>query len=188
LLADEVYQGAERDGETTRSFWGEYEKVIVVNGLSKAYGLPGLRIGWIVAPRDMIDSLLLRHDYTVIGPGPAMDYLAVCALQARPAILRRTREIINRNYPVLEAWLRGFGDFFEWRPPQAGAICTVRYRHALGDLELVERMRARRDVLMVPGDHFGMPGHLRLGFGAEQPYLEAALAAVGQELREIIRD
>src|SRR5207302_5733706 len=50
LLADEVYQGAELDGRTTPSFWGSYERVIVVNGLSKAYGLPGLRIGWIVAP------------------------------------------------------------------------------------------------------------------------------------------
>src|SRR5437667_157217 len=50
LLADEVYQGAERDGATTPSFWGSYERVIVVNGLSKAYGLPGLRIGWVVAP------------------------------------------------------------------------------------------------------------------------------------------
>jgi aspartate/methionine/tyrosine aminotransferase len=50
LLADEVYQGAERNGKTTQSFWGSgYDKVIVVNGLSKAYGLPGLRIGWIVS-------------------------------------------------------------------------------------------------------------------------------------------
>jgi aspartate/methionine/tyrosine aminotransferase len=188
LLADEVYQGAERDGRETRSFWGEYEKVIVVNGLSKAYGLPGLRIGWIVAPRELADSLLERHDYTVIGPGPAMDYLALCALRARPGILERTRGILHENFPVLERWLKSFGDFFEWLEPEAGAICTVRYRHRLGALDLVERMRARRDVLMVPGEHFGMPGHLRLGFGSERPYLEAALKAVGAELRQVISD
>jgi len=183
-----VYQGAERDGRETRSFWGEYEKVIVVNGLSKAYGLPGLRIGWIVAPRELADSLLERHDYTVIGPGPAMDYLALCALTVRPKILQRTRTILARNFPVLERWLKSFGDFFEWREPEAGAICTVRYRHQLGAVDLVERMRAHRDVLMVPGEHFGMPGHLRLGYGSEREYLEGALAEVGAELREMVSD
>jgi aspartate/methionine/tyrosine aminotransferase len=188
VLSDEVYQGAERSGVMTRSLWGDYDRVIVVNGLSKAYGLPGLRIGWIVAPREQIDLLLERHDYTVIGPSPAMDYLAVCALRARPRILERTRGILNHNYPVLERWLRRFGDFFEWLPPDAGAICTVRYRHGMSTLDLVERMRVRRDVLMVPGEHFGMPGHLRIGFGAEASYLAAALAEVEKELRKIISD
>ncbi len=188
LLADEVYQGAERAGATTRSFWGEYDRVIVVNGLSKAYGLPGLRIGWIVAPRPLVDSLLERHDYTVIGPSPLSDFLAICALRARPRILNRTRGILTANYPIMDAWLRRFGEFFEWRAPDAGAIVTVRYRHRLGALDLVERMRARRDVLMVPGEHFGSPRHLRLGFGAEQPYLEAALAEVEAELREMMSD
>src|SRR2546430_16536118 len=64
LLADEVYQGAERDGTTTPSFWGSYERVIVVNGLSKAYGLPGLRIGWGRAPPALSGDALARHDYT----------------------------------------------------------------------------------------------------------------------------
>src|SRR5438034_4641833 len=66
LLADEVYQGAERDGTTTPSFWGSYERVIVVNGLSKAYGLPGLRIGWVVAPPGFSGDAWARHDYTTI--------------------------------------------------------------------------------------------------------------------------
>src|SRR2546430_7727547 len=68
LLADEVYQGAERDGATTPSFWGSYERVIVVNGLSKAYGLPGLRIGWGVAPPGFSGEAWARHDHTTIGP------------------------------------------------------------------------------------------------------------------------
>src|SRR5207245_1673616 len=68
LLADEVYQGAERDGVTTPTFWGSYERVIVVNGLSKAYGLPGLRIGWIVAPPTFSGEAWARHNYTTICP------------------------------------------------------------------------------------------------------------------------
>src|SRR5207237_9918123 len=84
LLADEVYQGAERDGATTPSFWGSYERVIVVNGLSKAYGLPGLRIGWVLAPPGFSNGAGARHDYTTIGPAGGSDHLA--AVAPEPAV------------------------------------------------------------------------------------------------------
>src|SRR5207237_3704666 len=67
LLADEVYQGAEREGPATASFWGSYERVIVVNGLSKAYGLPGLRIGWVVVPTGFSGEGWARYVYYTIG-------------------------------------------------------------------------------------------------------------------------
>jgi aspartate/methionine/tyrosine aminotransferase len=188
LLADEVYQGAERNGRTTASFWGSYERVLVVNGLSKAYGLPGLRIGWIVGPPDMVESLWRRHDYTVIGPSPLSDLLARQALRARQQILTRTRGILNTNYPVLEGWLQEFGPLFEWRPPEAGAICFVRYRHTLPALDLVERVRAHHDILLVPGEHFDRPGYLRLGFGNETGELKAALAELKRAFEGMITD
>src|SRR2546429_3813395 len=124
LLADEVYQGAERDGATTPSFWGSYERVIVVNGLSKAYGLPGLRIGWVVAPPGFSGDAWARHDYTTIGPAGAGDPPAPLALGPRgrgpgPA---RPPALPPPNYPVIEQWLKRFGDTFSWHPPQAGAI------------------------------------------------------------------
>lgn len=175
LLADEVYQGAERDGNVTPSFWGTYERVIVVNGLSKAYGLPGLRIGWIVGPPAFKDQVVRRHDYTVIGPTPASDYLARLALGARQRIFQRTRAILNTNYPVLEAWLQRFGGLFAWTPPRCGAICFVRYRHSIGARELVERIRSRHNILLVPGDHFGRPHYLRFGYGNETAELQSAL-------------
>src|SRR5207247_10454385 len=83
LLADEVYQGAERDGATTPSFWGSYERVIVVNGLSKAYGLPGLRIGWVLAPPGFSGDAWARHDYSTIGRGEASGQLAAGGLERR---------------------------------------------------------------------------------------------------------
>ena len=188
LLADEVYQGAELDGGTTPSLWGGYEHVIVVNGLSKAYGLPGLRIGWLVAPPTFTAEAWARHDYTTIGPAGASDHLATVALEprVRERLLERTRHILRANYPVLDAWLREFGDTFTWRAPQAGAICWVRYRHAVSALELVERLRADHSVLLVPGDHFGVPGHLRFGYGESPQYLNDALAETGRGLRRIL--
>jgi len=190
LLADEVYQGAERDGTTTPSFWGSYERVIVVNGLSKAYGLPGLRIGWVVAPPEFSGEAWARHDYTTIGPAGASDHLAAVVLESRvrEKVLARTRGILRSNYPVIEQWLKRFGDTFSWHPPQAGAICLVRYRQAIGALDLVEKMRAEHSVLLVPGDHFGLPNHIRFGFGEELHHFREALAETERGLKRVFAD
>jgi aspartate/methionine/tyrosine aminotransferase len=175
LLVDEVYRGAELGGVTTPTWWGSYERTLIVNGLSKAYGLPGLRIGWIVAPPGMKRTFFERHDYTVIGPSPLSDHLAIRALAVRERIFHRTRGILNANYPVLEQWLASFDGLFDWRKPDCGAICFVRYRSALPALELVERVRAELGILLVPGEHFAMPGHLRLGYGNPSDELTTAL-------------
>ena len=190
LLADEVYTGAERDGKATASFWGSYDRLICVAGLSKAYGLPGLRIGWLVGPAAIVADAWARHDYTTIGPSGASDHLATLALQptVRERLLERTRGILRTNYPVLEEWLKSFGRSFSWVPPQAGAICWVRYRSAMDGEALVERVRAGQSVLLVPGEHFGMPGYLRFGFGNEQSELRAALAATATGLRPALGD
>jgi len=190
LLADEVYTGAERGGKTTPSFWGAYDKVVVVNGLSKAYGLPGLRIGWIVAPPALTQETWSRHDYTTIGPSGASDHLAVVALEprVRDKLIERTRRILNTNYPVMEAWLKAFGDTFTWHAPQAGAICWARYRQAIPAAEIVEKVRAQHSVLLVPGDHFGMPSFLRFGFGGDLQHFEEALAETERALRRLFTD
>jgi len=190
LLADEVYQGAERNGPPTPSFWGGHERVIVVNGLSKAYGLPGLRIGWIVAPPALSADAWARHDYTTIGPSGASDHLAAAALEprVREKLLERTRRILNSNYPVLEQWLKRFGDSFSWHPPLAGAICLVKYRQAVSALELVERVRAEHGVLLVPGDHFGLPNHIRFGYGEELHHFQEALAETERGLKRVLAD
>ncbi len=185
LLADEVYAGAERDGRTTPSFWGSYDKLICVSGLSKAYGLPGLRIGWIVGPRDFVAECWARHDYTTIGPSGASDYLASVALEprVRERILARTRGILRENYPILERWLQGFNGTFKWVPPRAGAICFTKYASPISGEDLVERVRAAQSVLLVPGEHFGMKGYIRFGYGNEQGELQEALALAGPELK-----
>lgn len=188
LLADEVYQGAERNGVTTPSCWSGYARAIVTNGLSKAYGLPGLRIGWVVAPDELAERLWSRHDYTVIAPSAVSDRLARAALGVRSRILERTRAILNENYPLLARFLSTFGPRFAWREPQAGAICYVRYAADRGALDLVERLRAERSVLLVPGDHFHMPHYLRFGYGNERAELSTALEELGAGLRAEFAD
>ena len=177
VLSDEVYRGAELGDHEAASMWGRYDRVIVTSGLSKAYGLPGLRIGWIVGPPEFVASTWAYHDYTTIAPGALSDRLARVALDParRPSILARTRGIIRDNLPVIEGWLRAHDPMFSWIPPQAGAIVYVRYNYAINSTALVTRLREEKSVLIVPGDHFGMDGYLRLGFGERLEYLQQGL-------------
>ncbi len=177
VLSDEIYRGAEVDGQETASMWGRYERVIVTSGLSKAYGLPGLRIGWIVAPPPVIASTWSYHDYTSIAPGARSDRLARVALapHRRAKILGRTRTIIRANLPVMTGWLSSHGDQFAYLAPEAGAIVYVRYRLPINSTTLVNRLREEKSVLIVPGDHFGMDGYLRIGTGSETGYLRTGL-------------
>jgi aspartate/methionine/tyrosine aminotransferase len=135
-----------------------------------------LRIGWIVAPPALIASLWSYHDYTTIAPGALSDRLARVALQPqrRAQLFERTRNILQGNLPLMEAWLKDAGGF-HWIRPEAGAIVYVRYDHAINSTMLVNRLREEKSVLIVPGDHFGMDGYLRLGFGEPPEYNRAGL-------------
>jgi aspartate/methionine/tyrosine aminotransferase len=187
ILSDEIYCGAELDGRATPTMWGRYDRALVTSGLSKAYGLPGLRIGWVIAPPALIGSLWSYHDYTTIAPGALNDALARRALEParRARILARTRGILNHNLPIIAAWLDAHGGLFSYAPPDAGAIVYARYHHPINSTQLVTRLRREKSVLVVPGDHFGMDGYLRLGFGDEPTYLGAGLDRLGALIADL---
>ena len=177
ILADEVYRGAELDGPETPSFWGLYDRVLVTHSLSKAYGLPGLRIGWVVGPAEMMEALWGRTDYTTIAPASLSDALARVALTpaTRSKILARTRRILTDNLALLSSWMDGQAGRFRYRSPDAGAICYTRYRAPINSTAFADTLLTEMDLLVVPGDHFGMDHYLRLGFGPPARELEEAL-------------
>jgi aspartate/methionine/tyrosine aminotransferase len=184
VLSDEVYRGAELDGVDTPSMWGRGERVVVTSGLSKAYGLPGLRIGWVAGPPSFVASTWSYHDYTTIAPSTLSDRLARAALEParRSELLERTRGILRSNLPIIESWLHAHAPTFSWIAPEAGAIVYVRYNYPINSTELVTRLRDEKSVLIVPGDHFGMDGYLRLGFGERPDYLKQGLERLHQLL------
>ena len=167
ILADEVYAGAESGDERTPSFWGVHDRVLVTNSLSKAYGLPGLRLGWIVGPEGIMEELWGRTDYTTIAVASISDQLACVALEpdTRERIGERTRGIVRKNLGVLEDWMSAQEGRFRYQPPDAGAICYTHYDAPVNSSEFAEKLRVEKSVLVVPGDHFGMDHFIRLGFG-----------------------
>jgi aspartate/methionine/tyrosine aminotransferase len=184
ILSDEVYRGAEFEGGMTPTFFGSYERVICTAGLSKAYGLPGLRTGWVVGPPETIERLWGYHDYTSIAPTVLTDRLASVALEARRRnwILGRTRRILKQNYPVLKSWLDSHADRFSHIPPKAGAIAWVGLPRGENSAQLAEELRAQKSVLIVPGEQFGVDSFLRFGFGGEQEHLREALSRFDEYL------
>ena len=187
VVVDEVYRGAELSGETSPSFYGRYDKLLVTSGLSKAYGLPGLRIGWVAGPSKQIAELWSYKDYTTIGPGPVSVRLAEAALepQRHAKILERTRSVLKKQLPIIENWAKDQG-VFELIPPLAGAIVYLKYNLDIDSLDLVERLRQEKSVLIVPGEHFHMERYLRIGYGGPVEDLEEGLALFG-ELLDTIR-
>jgi len=186
ILADEIYCGAEMEGPITQSFWGGYDRLLCTAGLSKAYGLPGLRTGWVVGPPDMVQKLWGYHDYTSIGPSMMTDRLASVALDPyrREWILHRTRRYINRNYPPLRNWLDVNEESFAHIAPRAGAIAWARLRDGWNSAEMAEELRAKKGVLIVPGEQLGMESHVRFGFGGSPEVLQKALARISEWLVE----
>lgn len=177
ILSDEVYRGAELGTDPVPSFWGRYDRVLVTNSLSKAYGLPGVRLGWVVGPDDVVERLWARTDYTTIAPPSVSDALARIALspEVRPRILERTRRMIRHNLGLLTEWIESGDGLFTFTPPDAGAIAMVRYHTDMPSLELAERLRVEQSLLIVPGAHFGIESTMRLGFGPTADELLAGL-------------
>ncbi len=187
LVADEIYRGAELDDSVTPTFWGRYDKVVVTSGLSKAFGLPGLRVGWMVGPPKLIEKLWIHHDYTTLTPGALSERLASLALNPsrRDAILARTKGILRRNLPVLEEWIRSHGELFDYVPPAAGAIAFVKYDLPIRSTALIDRIREEQSVLLVPGDQLGLGKYIRFGYGSDVEFTLKGLARVDETLARI---
>jgi aspartate/methionine/tyrosine aminotransferase len=188
ILADEVYRGANRVGEEENpSFYGRYDRVLAVGSMSKAYGLPGLRIGWVVAPEKTVDDIWARHEYTTLSATMLSNKLAALALspEVRLKLLTRTRNFIRRGYPVLQEWIDGQMDVFSVRPPDAAAIAFVHYDLDINSTALTERLRKEKSVLFVPGDHFGLDNFVRISFGLPHDYLRPALNRIRELIEEI---
>ena len=189
ILSDEVYRGAELEGDTTPTFWGEYDRLFCTAGLSKAYGLPGLRTGWIVGPPAAIEKLWSYHDYASMAPTMTTDRLASLALtpENNARILERTRGIVRRQYPIMREWTAQHAADLTHIPPRAGAIVWYGYKQPWKSAELAEELRARKSVLIQSGIQMGLDGYFRIGYGGDANVLRQALGRIDDWFAESLR-
>lgn len=187
IVADEVYRGTERaSGAETPSFWGTTERVIAVNSMSKAYGLPGLRLGWLIADPATLEALWRRHEYATITASAVGNALAEMALETgvRKALLDRARKLVRTGFDILLGSLPR--DLFSVVPPQASAMSFVAYNLDVGSGEFASRLVRDLDTLVLPGACFGREHHFRFSSALPEPYLREGLSrltALAHDLR-----
>ena len=163
------------------------DRVIVTSGLSKAYGIPGVRIGWIAGPAPLVAECWSQHDYITIGPNKMSDRIARVAVEAanRERCYARTGEILRHNLPIARQWAASFGGRLKWTEPTAGAIGLMKYDADTPSLAIAERVRVNQGTLIVPGIHVGIEGHLRIWLGGREAFLREGLRRIGTELKAL---
>jgi aspartate/methionine/tyrosine aminotransferase len=188
LHADEVYRGTEMSGEETPTFWGMYDRVICVNSLSKAYGLAGLRIGWMVAASEMIEAFWRRHEYAVIAAsGPSMPLAEIALKPAkRMVLLERQRKLSREGHAVLEDWVGKQESRFSVSKAVATSIAFVRYHFDMPSAQLADYLRKKVSVLVAPGAYLGTENHLRITVGYEPQKVKNALERIGAAVAELV--
>lgn len=189
ILSDEVYRGAEQSDDMTPTFWGLYHKVIVISGLSKSFGLPGLRVGWIAGPKDIAEKAWFYHDYLSTTVTTFSDMLATRVLQPemRDRIFRRNREIVRQNLSTFTNWVDSHSGVLSFTPPQAGCFAFVKFNLPVTSWELVMDMVKNDSVFVIPGSCFGIEGHLRMNFGVEKTFLAKGLERIDRTLARYAR-
>jgi aspartate/methionine/tyrosine aminotransferase len=173
LFSDEVYRLIERDpGLRLPQAADVYERAISLNVMSKAYGLPGLRIGWLACKdRAMLVRFeRFKHFLSICNSAPS-EVLARIALKAREKILERNRKIVRDNLAVLNAFFADYRHLFDWREPDGGCVGFIRYKGAEGVEEFTRRLVEESGVLFLPSSIYRsqlgpVPDNcLRVGFG-----------------------
>ncbi|MET8525545.1 aminotransferase class I/II-fold pyridoxal phosphate-dependent enzyme [Micromonospora sp. NPDC005172] len=187
LVVDEVHRGTELDLDTvTPTLWGGYDRVICVGSLSKAFALPGLRVGWIVAPAEFLTRVWRRHEYLTVSTGMLAMQVAELALAdpTRDRLLDRNRRLMRAGRSLLVDWVEAHQELVSIVPPTATALGFVRYRAPVTSLALATALRVRGGVLVGAGAHFGWEGHFRVIHSLDPGYVSAALDRVATVLAE----
>jgi aspartate/methionine/tyrosine aminotransferase len=184
LHVDEVYAGSEHQGSITPSFWASYDRLICTNSLSKAYGLSGLRIGWVIAP---IEALWRRHEYAVIAAAAPCMFMAELALAEpkRSLLIERQRQLSRNGRAVLESWLKSQPEIVSVKLSEATSLGFVHYHFDKPSYEVAEAIRRRASVLVAPGSSLGSEGYLRITLGYPTDYVRAALERIAPVLYEL---
>ena len=183
LVSDEVYRLLEHDpADRLPAAADLHERGVSVGVMSKAFGLAGLRIGWIATrDRDLLARVARLKDYTTICSSAPSEVLAICALRARERVLERSRAIVVAGLDAMARFAAEHADRVTWEPPRAGTVAFPRVRIDGPVDAWAEALARDHGVLLLPGTVFGdHPDRVRIGLGRRD--LPAGLDALGRAL------
>jgi len=166
VFSDEVYRELEHDpADRLPAACDLYERAVSLGSISKSYGLPGLRIGWI-ATRDSVlrEAISTLKDYTTICASAPSEFLTALALRNRHVLLDRNLAIVRRNLPLLDGFFERHAEAFAWIRPTASPTGFPRVT-GIHNLARYCAQLAEAGVLLLPGSVYDQPDHLRIGFG-----------------------
>lgn len=182
LLWDGAFADLTYDTEPLPDPVLQYARTISLGTLSKAYGLPGLRVGWCLGDPDVLDGMGKVRDYTTLHLSPLVELIAERVVDAADRVLAQKRAIARRNRATVQAWMAEQEGLISWTLP-AGGVCGFP-RLEVPEVEAFCHHLAREHrVMLVPGTCFGTPGHARLGFGGPAEALELGLGRLAGALR-----
>jgi len=181
LVVDEVYHPLYFGAEVASA--AALPNTIVIGDFAKAMSLPGLRLGWLI-DRDAHrrEALLDLRSYFSISCSPLTEAIGAHALANADAILSRLRETASANLALLPGFMDAHRDAIAWARPGGGTTCFPWLRDGRDARPLCQAL-AKAGVLVAPGDCFGAPGHMRVGFGAMRTGYAEALEIFGEVLR-----
>jgi aspartate/methionine/tyrosine aminotransferase len=188
ILCDEVYRGIAYGDNvaapplTTIS----PNRTIVSMSLSKVFGLPGLRTGWIIAPPEARQACLRFRDYVSISPPKISDLFAETAIRHRAKVFARNQQLLERNQRLLTEWAAAHRNFIKLETPQAGTTAFPKYLATIDSETLGRRLVEEQGVLIVPGFCFEVENHFRLSFGCATEILQAGLERIADFLKSIL--
>jgi aspartate/methionine/tyrosine aminotransferase len=187
VIGDEAYRWLEVPGGDAFAppMFDAGPRGVSVGTLSKPFGLPGLRIGWIAGPADLVRACWGLRDYISLSPGKLNDALACLGLKHREAIVARNRRIIQANLAAATTWIARRDAFLSWTPPRGGLLALVKYDLPLDSLELADRLATEWSVMLAPGSAFGYEHHLRLGVGQRPDVFAKGLEETGKCFDEV---
>lgn len=184
LLADEVYRGLDQTGDGSGPSVADLTpRGISTCGMSKAYALAGLRVGWVAGPDDLCDAVMRHRDYDTISVGRIDDHLAALALENAERLLGRSRQITQTNLALVDAWVRA-EPRLDWVRPSSGTTGLIRYDLPMGARALCLDLLQKTGVLLTPGDAFDLDGYVRIGFANPEQALRPGLAALSDYLSD----
>ncbi len=185
ILCDEVYRGTDQQGTgMTASITDIYEKGISTAGMSKAYSLAGLRLGWVTAPHEVIEDVMIHRDYDTISVGMVDDYLATVALESVDRLLERSHKITRGNLSYLSSWLDGETKL-SWVKPRSGTTALVKIELPIKSYDFCVKLLQTTGVMFTPGAAMGMEGFIRVGYANNPEVLRAGLSRVSEYLKNI---